>query len=70
MAKNKEIDELRLFVATMLNSEQDKHSKLLADLHSAIGNTKEYIEASKVISQVYEAKITTLEKILDKIRGM
>ena len=71
MAKNnKELEEVRLFVAALFNSEQDEHSKLLAKLKSVIGKTKEYEDVAKVLNQVYDSKVEILKKIYNKIQSV
>lgn len=62
MAKRKS-EEIKLFVANLLNDEQDAHAKLIAELRAIIGKTQEFEDTLKVLTQIYEAKVELLEKI-------
>lgn len=72
MAKrqNSKIEEIKLFVAGLLNDEQDAYSKLVATLRANIGKTKEFEDTLKVLTQIYEAKADLLEKIYKEIQGV
>jgi len=67
---NKELEEVRLFVASLFNTEQDAYSKLVAQLKAAMGKTKEFDDALRVLTQIYESKVELLNKIYDKIQGV
>jgi hypothetical protein len=56
-------NDLKLFVAQMMTEENDKHSKLIADLRNEIEDTQEFENTLKVLSRIHKAKIETLEKI-------
>ena len=63
-------NELKLFVVNLLNDEQDVHSKLVSDLRARIGKTKEFDDALKVLTQIYDAKVELLEKIYKEMQGV
>jgi hypothetical protein len=66
--KNNELEELKLFVAHLLNEEQDSHSKLLSDIKEKAGNIKSSQELIEVLTKIYEGKVDTLNKIFKKIQ--
>ena len=70
MVKRDKVDEAKYFVSRLINEEQNAHAKLLADLKAAIGKTREFEDAAKVLSQIYEAKIELLEKIYKELQGV
>ena len=67
MRRNKELEQIKLFVANLMNTEQSNHSKLVNDLQKVAGKTKEFDEMLKVLTQIYEAKADILEKIYNEI---
>ena len=67
---NKQLEEVSLFVASLFNTEQDEYSKLVARLKAALGKTKEFDDALRVLTQIYEAKVELLNKIYDKIQDV
>lgn len=66
--RNRELEEVKLFVASLLNEEQDLHSKLLADLKSRVGNTKQCQDLIEVLTKIFEGKTKVLEKVYKKIQ--
>lgn len=68
--RNSEIEQVRMFVASLLNDEQKAHAKLLAALKAQIGNTPEYDATARVLTRVYEAKKEVLEKVYRKTQGV
>ena len=63
MMSKRKSEEIKLFVANLLNDEQDAHAKLVAELRDIIGKTQEFEDTLKVLTQIYEAKVELLEKI-------
>ncbi|KKN11742.1 hypothetical protein LCGC14_1023450 [marine sediment metagenome] len=63
MMSKRKSEEMKLFVANLLNDEQDAHAKLVAELRDIIGKTQEFEDTLKVLTQIYEAKVELLEKI-------
>jgi len=70
VSKNYQLEQVKLFVASLLNEVQNEHAKLLAQLKTVMGKTKEFEDTAKVLSQIYDAKIEMLNKVYDKIQGV
>ena len=68
-SQNQSLEEIKLFVVSLINSEQGAHSKLINDLQSAAGKTKECEDLIKILTEIYEAKFALLDKILRKIQS-
>lgn len=66
MAKRKS-DDIKLFIANLLNVEHDAHAQLVATLRDTIGKTQEFEDTLKVLTQIHEAKIELLDKIYKEI---
>ena len=68
--KNNELEQIKFFVAELINKEQDKHSKLIADLRQDLDGSDEFDKTVKILAKVYEAKIKMLEKVYKKIQDL
>lgn len=68
--QNKELEHIHLYVANLMNDEQNAHAKLITTLRAVSGKTHEFDDMLKVLTQVYEAKIELLEKIYKEIQGV
>jgi hypothetical protein len=68
--KSNGIEEIKLFIAELMNEEQASHSKLVNDLRSRIGDTREFDDTLKVLTQIYNAKSKLLEKIYQEMQGL
>lgn len=55
--------DVKLFIAELMNEENDKYSILLLNLRDEIGDTEEFNRTQKILLQVHNAKIKILEKI-------
>ena len=70
MTKQKEsLEELKLFVAKLMNEEQDKHARVVESLRNALGSDLGQ-DATKIINEIYKAKVEILNKVYDKIQGL
>jgi hypothetical protein len=65
--KSNDIEDLKLFITSLMNKEQADHSKIIADLKIKIYGTKEYDDAVKLLTKIYEARQDILEKIFNEI---
>jgi hypothetical protein len=65
-----EIEEVKLFIATLINEEQDKHANLLSALRLMIGNTNECYNVEALLGKMYAAKHEVLEKVMKKVQEM
>jgi len=63
----KSLNDIKLFVSSLMTEIQDEHSKLVSSLREKIGQTKEFEDTLKVLSQIYDAKIGLLDKIYKEI---
>jgi hypothetical protein len=70
LKRNKELWQIKLFVATLLNKIQDEHSKLLIDLESQIGKTSQFDEVVQTLTKIYDGKIQVLDEIYKKIQDL
>lgn len=68
--RSSDLEQVRLFVANLLNEEQNAHSKLISALQAVAGKTREYEDIVKVLTEIYDAKIEVLEKIYRKIQSI
>jgi hypothetical protein len=68
--KNNELEELRLFVASLMNREQKDHSKLVCELKAKLGLTHECITTTAVLGQILDAKDKILQEIFNKIKSL
>lgn len=68
MPRKNKLEDIKYFVSKLITEQQNEYSALLASLRSAIGKTREFDDASKVLSQVYEAKIELLEQIYRELQ--
>lgn len=66
--KSDKLEELRLFVANLMNEEQDKHSDLINRLKVALADTREWEDTYQVLHKIQNEKVKLLEKIYDKIQ--
>jgi hypothetical protein len=62
-------EELKLFVLKLMSEEQDTHSQNLETLKRALGTTFGK-KATKILNELYRAKIEVLDKVLDKIQKL
>ena len=69
MARNSKLDELRDYITKRMVEEQDRHAKLLADLNSQLGSSLRS-NVSDTLSKIHEARMKTLEDMLEKIKEM
>jgi hypothetical protein len=67
---NGDTEAVRLYITETMNKEQQEHSKLLLQLEAALGGTREYDEAVKVLTKIYDAKSRLLTRIFNDIRGL
>jgi len=63
----KSLNDIKLFVSSLMTATQDEHSKLISSLREKIGQTKEFDDAFRVLSQIYDSKIELLDKIYKEI---
>lgn len=68
MPRKNKLEDIKYFVSKLITEQQNEYSALLASLRGAIGKTREFDDASKVLSQVYEAKIELLEQIYRELQ--
>ena len=68
--QNKELEQIRLYVAQLMNDEQNIHSKLIGDLSRAAGSTIECHKMTELLTRLYDAKIEVLEKVYKEIQGI
>ncbi|KKL82228.1 hypothetical protein LCGC14_1986860 [marine sediment metagenome] len=70
MARKNDVEQIRMFVASLITDEQNAHSKLIAALRDQIGGTTQFDDTLKVLTRVYEVKIEILEKIYKKVQSI
>lgn len=63
----KSLNDIKIFVANLLIEIQDDHSKLMNSLQAEVGKTAEFDTVSKVLKQIFEAKVNLLEKIYKEL---
>ena len=68
--KNNDTEAVRLYILELINEEQSKHSRLVADIKLVIGGTKEFDDTVRVLNQIYDAKNKLLQRILNEIRTL
>jgi hypothetical protein len=66
--KSKELEQLKLFLSNLMIRTQDEHAKLLSMMKKSIGKTIAFEDVSKILSQVYDAKIEIMELIYEEIQ--
>jgi hypothetical protein len=67
MANRKSNNEIKLFVTSLMNEEQDSHSSLIDALKEKIGGTKEFDDMVRLLNRIYAAKIEILDKIFQEL---
>lgn len=69
-----EVEDIKLFTVNLMNEEQDKYSKLCADLNKALdtgnGTIKAFYDTRLILGKLFSAKMDVLEKILKKVQAM
>ena len=63
MNPKNELERIKLFVAQMINDEQDAYSKMIDELKKKIGGTKQYNEVFELLTKIHEAKAEVLNII-------
>ena len=63
--QNKELEHMKLYVAELMNEEQNFHSKLVADMRRA-GLTDEVMFS--VLKKIYDAKREVLERVYKEMQ--
>jgi len=68
--QNKDIEHMRLYIANLMNDEQNSYSKLIFDLKAAAGATNEFPKMLNILTKLYEAKMEVLDKVYKEMQGM
>jgi len=68
--RNSELEELKLFITGLMNEEQSSHSKLINELRLRLGDTREFDDALKVLTQIYNVKNKLLERIYQEMQSL
>lgn len=61
--QSEDIDKIKLYISSLMNSEHDRHSKLINDLKDVLGKTQKYDEMCELLNTVYNSNIVLLDKI-------
>jgi len=67
MRRKIELEEIKRYVAELMNVEQTKHANMVRDLFDVVGGLDEYENMKKILVKIYDAKIEVLDKIYNKI---
>ena len=68
--KSSEIEEIKQFIAELMNEEQDRYSKLCLDLNHSLGGTKVGQDAENVLEKIFNEKTRLLDKIFKKVQSI
>jgi len=69
--RNQNLESVRSFIVSLMNTEQDEHSRLVSLIQSSfVGNTSEAKKTIEILRCVYDAKIDALEKVLKKVEEL
>ncbi len=70
MTRKNDVEQIRMFIASLITDEQNAHAKLIAALRNQIGGTTQFDDTLKTLTKIYEAKIEVLEKIYKKVQSI
>ena len=70
MARKSELEELRTWLISLINEDQDTHAKLVGSLEARINETNECSATKKVLKMLYKSRRELLEKILKKVESI
>lgn len=62
-----QLEHIKLYVAQLMNDEQNSHAKLIAELNLRIGGLKECKDLIDILERILKGKIEVLEKVYKEL---